>query len=418
MARVGILIGRALAAYPKSAARGLTESLPALPETGGWEQAVYDLHVALVITLQAHDTALFYAYDLGRSLADTCRAPEELGPLMDPARARPPAADRRPARGPEQPPAPHAAAAVAATLEQWKGWTAEARARENMEGVRGAMARQGALWRALLTGEKGDRDARSRDGGRGLGASRQPAGNHDSWSGGCVSAGRGLLVLVTALLLYVILEGSGSRPSSPRSGRWPRADRDPQGAGADREETIGELRGGSGGPRSMPPSPTRSCAYRRPLPPPSVRSEPRQAGQRGRAAHHHPAGGAGTARDTSAKQQGIRVPAAGPGRRHPAAGRRGQRQRQPRRLSSARADFMQRLTYTAFLGVRRNARSAAIGMRRWSPDDPCRSAANLMGVVVPFAGGAGGRRAAVESRRRRRRPGDLGGHVPDRPPSG
>ncbi len=37
----------------------------------------------------------------------------------------------------------------------WKGLTVESRARESesMNGVRGALARQGDLWRALLTGE-------------------------------------------------------------------------------------------------------------------------------------------------------------------------------------------------------------------------------------------------------------------------
>ena len=92
MASVAVLIGRALAAHPKSAARRLTDSLPTAPAGGGWEHAIYDLHVRVMTTLQAHDTALFHAYDLGRALADTWRDPQDLGSLIDrlePARLLP-----------------------------------------------------------------------------------------------------------------------------------------------------------------------------------------------------------------------------------------------------------------------------------------------------------------------------------------
>jgi hypothetical protein len=87
-------------------------------------------------------------------LADICREPSDLSSLIDrlePQRLLP--IEGRLADLSSRLP-PHAAAAVAATLEQWKDWTIDARARESMDGVRGALARQGLLWRALLTGEK------------------------------------------------------------------------------------------------------------------------------------------------------------------------------------------------------------------------------------------------------------------------
>jgi hypothetical protein len=119
-----------------------------------WGQSVYDLHVQISGALRASGDAPLHAYDAGRSLAELCRHPKDLSELMD----RLEGANVIPIQGrladlATQLPA-HSAVAVSATLEQWRRWTADARARENMNDVRAALMRQAELWRALLSGGK------------------------------------------------------------------------------------------------------------------------------------------------------------------------------------------------------------------------------------------------------------------------
>ncbi len=315
MASVAVLTRRALAAHPKSAARRLTESLPTLPQAGGAEKAIYDLHVDLITTLQAHDTALFHAYDLGRSLADTCRDTDDLGGLMDrlePGRLLP--IEGRLADLSSRLP-PHAAAAVAATLEQWRGWTGEARAREDMNGVRGALSRQGALWRALLTGEKEAIEMLDPD--MVVAASVRHASRLGTMIRGLAGAylpAVGLVVLVTALLLYVILEGSGIATVIATLGALAAVlivIR--KGLSLTVQDTIGELRGRLWGAEidaavahsilRLPPSAPAAKRTRLSLAKPASEIERPTMTQRVERALHV---------TNSAKQQGLRVPAAGP----------------------------------------------------------------------------------------------------------
>ena len=130
----------------------------AAEDTAAWREALLAVHTRLTTSLGAHEPISLGAYEVGRALADTCREPRDLSELIE--RLDAPSllsVEGRLADLSSRLP-PHAAAAVAATLAQWKAWTADARAREDLDEVRGALARQGALWRALLTGEKDARE--------------------------------------------------------------------------------------------------------------------------------------------------------------------------------------------------------------------------------------------------------------------
>ena len=157
IAKVSVLIERVLAAPPQpSDPRPSADGLRDTPagKRSEWEKAVYDLHIELVVALRASDMALFHAYDLGRSLADTCHRPEDLDSFSK--RFRPYrllTIEGRLADLSSKLP-PHSGAAVSVTLEQWGKWAAHAPSEADMTEVRGALTRQGTLWRSLLTGEK------------------------------------------------------------------------------------------------------------------------------------------------------------------------------------------------------------------------------------------------------------------------
>jgi len=211
IAKVSVLIERVLAPLSNGPSRPAVEPLREVSEGdgGAWERAVYDLHVGLVTTLSAHDVTLYHAYDLGRLLADTCHEPQDLSALID--RLEPEALLPIEGRLADLSSrlAPHSAAAVAATLEQWKGWTVEARARESMNGVRGALARQGDLWRALLTGEKDARQMLDPD--TFVAASVRHASRLGTLLRGLAGAflpATVMLAVTTLLVLWVIVSGS------------------------------------------------------------------------------------------------------------------------------------------------------------------------------------------------------------------
>jgi hypothetical protein len=204
--RVSTLIARALSDSP-----GAMPSVDALRDLSledaqAWHQGLLDVHVELTTALGAHDAARLGAYDVGRALADTCREPRDLSELID--RLDAPSllsvqgrlADLS-SRLPE-----HSAAAVAATIAQWKAWTTDARAREDLDAVRGALTRQGALWRALLTGEK---DAHQMlDPEMVIAASVRHASRLGTLIRGLAGAylpAVGLLSAVSALLVYVVV---------------------------------------------------------------------------------------------------------------------------------------------------------------------------------------------------------------------
>lgn len=175
-----------------------------------WGQALYELHVHISGALRASGDAPLHAYDAGRSLAEVCARPKDLSELIDrlqdgsvlPIQGR--LADLA-----TQLPA-HSAAAVSATLEQWRRWTAEARARENMTEVRAALTRQAELWRALLSGDK---DARQMiDPDTVVAASVRHASRLGTLIRGLAGAylpALGLAAVATLLLVYAILFHNG-----------------------------------------------------------------------------------------------------------------------------------------------------------------------------------------------------------------
>ena len=175
-----------------------------------WGLALYDLHVQICGALRASGDAPMLAYDAGRSLAEICQRPKDLSELMD----RLEGVNVIPIQGrladlATQLPA-HSAAAVSATLEQWRRWTADARARENMNDVRAALMRQAELWRALLSGDK---DARQMiDPDTVVAASVRHASRLGTLIRGLAGAylpALGLAACATLLLVYAILFHNG-----------------------------------------------------------------------------------------------------------------------------------------------------------------------------------------------------------------
>ena len=175
-----------------------------------WGQALYDVHVQISGALRAGGDATLHAYDAGRALAEVCQYPKDLSELMDrlesgkviPIQGRlADLATLLPA---------HSAAAVSATLEQWRRWTADARARENMTDVRAALMRQAELWRALLSGDK---DARQMiDPDTVVAASVRHASRLGTLIRGLAGAylpALGLAACATLLLVYAILFQNG-----------------------------------------------------------------------------------------------------------------------------------------------------------------------------------------------------------------
>jgi hypothetical protein len=211
--RIRVLIRRALAAGVAETIRvPSAQILGELPEGDqpAWGQALYDLHVQLVGALRAAGDAPVQAYDVGRSLGEICQDPRDLSALIDRLDVR----NVLPIQGrladlASVLPA-HSAAAVSATLEQWQRWTGEARARESMSDVRGALRRQGELWRALLSGDK---DARQMiDPDTVVAASVRHASRLGTLIRGLAGAylpALGLAALATLLLVYAILFHNG-----------------------------------------------------------------------------------------------------------------------------------------------------------------------------------------------------------------
>jgi hypothetical protein len=131
---------------------------------------VHVLHRRLLLTFTAADFRIGKAYGLGRTLADTCHSPRDLASLqheLQPYRLlnlQEWLADLHSAF-----PA-HAARAVSLSLDQWRRWAEQPVFgrdpldwSEHHEAVRRTLARQGHLWRALLSGEKAATDMLSPD---------------------------------------------------------------------------------------------------------------------------------------------------------------------------------------------------------------------------------------------------------------
>jgi hypothetical protein len=208
IARIAMLARQALGDLAVPSTEALRALKPGDPVAS--RQALHEFHVALATALAATGTAAPQAYDLGRSLADICRDPSDLSELMArlDTRAVVPIQGRLADLSTKLP--PHAAAAVAATLEQWCRWTIDARARESMDDVRGALSRQGTLWRALLTGDKDATEMLDPD--TVIAASVRHASKLGTLIRGLAGAylpAVGLLTVVSGLLVYAIVVQSG-----------------------------------------------------------------------------------------------------------------------------------------------------------------------------------------------------------------
>jgi len=216
--RVGLTAARLSGLLERALGPGAgqdTERVQRLREIGdgdpdGWRRAAYELHVDLLTRLQTGDPTLSRAYELGHSLAEISRDPTDLSALLDrlePRQLLPVEAALADlsSRLPR-----HAAAAVGATLEQWHAWTSEARAREDLDAVRGALARQRALWRAVLCGEKDAREMLDPD--TVMAASVRHATRLGTLIRGLTGAylpALGALALSVILLLWAIVDQTG-----------------------------------------------------------------------------------------------------------------------------------------------------------------------------------------------------------------
>jgi hypothetical protein len=211
--RIRTLIREALGpSVSETIALPSAQILGELPEGDqpAWGQALYDVHVQISGALRASGDAPLHAYDAGRSLAEVCHHPKDLSELIDrlgddnviPIQGR--LADLATVL-----PA-HSAAAVSATLEQWRRWTTDVRARERITDVRAALTRQAELWRSLLSGDK---DARQMiDPDTVVAASVRHASRLGTLIRGLAGAylpALGLAAVATLLLVYAILFHDG-----------------------------------------------------------------------------------------------------------------------------------------------------------------------------------------------------------------
>lgn len=123
-----------------------------------YRAALRDLHVDLLVTLTAANSSYGKAYGLGRALADTTRpdqAADRLAASFELHRIGQLCAwlDELTSLLPD-----HAARAVAESLTWWQQAVAVAGTSQagspSVEGLTAAVARQGALWRGVLDGDK------------------------------------------------------------------------------------------------------------------------------------------------------------------------------------------------------------------------------------------------------------------------
>ncbi len=326
--KVGALIGRALGKGPdleplRRALAGGSDLDPLrrieATDQPAWRPAVYQLHLQLVASLESRGRALSDAYEVGRSLADLSRDPQDLSSLIDrlePHRLLP--IEGRLADLSSKLPA-HAGAAVAATLEQWRQWTIDARARENLDGVRGALSRQRALWRALLSSEKEAREMLDPD--TLVAASVRHASRLATMIRGLIGAYLPALValgVAVFLVLYVIIDRTGIATVIAALGALTAtmiAIR--HGLGLTVQATIQELRAPLWAaeldaavaqsilrlPPALAAEPRPKLTLASPEPPQAGTGERRGLAQRVERALHV---------TTSARRQGFRVPASGP----------------------------------------------------------------------------------------------------------
>jgi len=123
-----------------------------------YRAALRDLHVNLLVTLTAANSSYGKAYGLGRALADTTcpdQSTDQLAASFEPHRIGQLCAwlDELTSLLPD-----HAARAVAQSLTWWQQAVTAAlagqAARPSVEDLTAAVARQGALWRGVLDGDK------------------------------------------------------------------------------------------------------------------------------------------------------------------------------------------------------------------------------------------------------------------------
>ena len=128
-------------------------------------ELVIELHVQLLSTLTATDFRLGKSYILGRALADTCRNPQSLEDLQREFNPERIATVRGWISDLSSAFSPHAGHSTRESLDRWtKRLAAEPDAAgARIDDVLVRLRRQGALWRALLSGEKRGRDMLERE---------------------------------------------------------------------------------------------------------------------------------------------------------------------------------------------------------------------------------------------------------------
>ncbi|MGI8802995.1 MAG: hypothetical protein ACR2KV_12610 [Solirubrobacteraceae bacterium] len=139
-----------------------TDAARAALAAGNFPAAILELHTALVSILIAADFKLGKAYELGRSMADTCREPRNLDEVLAGLRPARIAALRARISDLTSVLPPHAGHGVRGSIDEWVAW---AGALERQGGgvadealVIDLLRRQGERWRALLSAEKAATD--------------------------------------------------------------------------------------------------------------------------------------------------------------------------------------------------------------------------------------------------------------------
>jgi hypothetical protein len=134
-------------------AQAFASTVSAIGDEAGRIQAIADLHVDLLAILTAADFRLGKAYCVGAALADATRPPVDYQAELA---ATPVATVTAWIRALATAMPPHAAHAVADSLDAWSRWShpRPGEERANVDVTVAKLGAQGRLWRSLLSGEK------------------------------------------------------------------------------------------------------------------------------------------------------------------------------------------------------------------------------------------------------------------------
>ncbi|HEU0317925.1 MAG TPA: hypothetical protein VFR49_11385, partial [Solirubrobacteraceae bacterium] len=130
-----------------------TDAARAADGGGAFSAAVVELHESLLSTLIAADFKVGKGYELGRTLADLCRGPQDVRAVVDAFQPLEIAGLRARLTDLTSALPAHTGHGVRGSIDAWVAW-ARLEGRPEPPNVVDLLRRQGERWRALLSGEK------------------------------------------------------------------------------------------------------------------------------------------------------------------------------------------------------------------------------------------------------------------------